>query len=33
MFMPRCAVVLKTRFQNGKVVAWHWSGMGAAWHV
>jgi hypothetical protein len=25
--MPRCAVALKIRFQNGMVVAWHGFGM------
>jgi hypothetical protein len=25
--MPRCAVALKSRFQNGMVVAWHGRGM------
>jgi hypothetical protein len=27
MPMPRCAVVLRNRFQNGMVVAWHRRGM------
>jgi hypothetical protein len=27
MPMPRCAVALRSRFQNGMVVAWHWRGM------
>jgi hypothetical protein len=27
MPMPRCAVVLRSRFQNGMVVAWHGRGM------
>jgi hypothetical protein len=27
MHMPRCAVALRSRFQNGMVVAWHWRGM------
>jgi hypothetical protein len=31
MPMPRCAVALRSRFQNGMVVAWH--GTVAAWHV
>jgi hypothetical protein len=31
--MPRCAVALRGRFQNGMVVTWQWNGMGAAWHV
>jgi hypothetical protein len=31
--MPRCAVALRSRFQNGMVVAWHGRGMGAVWHV
>jgi hypothetical protein len=31
--MPRCAVDLRSRFQNGMVVAWHGKGTGAAWHV
>jgi hypothetical protein len=30
--MPRCAVVLRGRFQNGMVVAWHGGGTGEAWH-
>jgi hypothetical protein len=30
---PRCAEVLKNRFQNVMVVAWRGRGMGAAWHV
>jgi hypothetical protein len=25
--MPRCAVALRSRFQNGMVVAWHGNGM------
>jgi hypothetical protein len=25
--MPRCAVALRSRFQNGMVVAWHGRGM------
>jgi hypothetical protein len=33
MLMPRCAVALRSRFQNGMVVAWHGRGMSAAWHV
>jgi hypothetical protein len=28
MPMPRCAVALRSRFQNGMVVAWHGRGMG-----
>jgi hypothetical protein len=28
--MPRCAMALRSRFQNGMVVAWHGRGMGAA---
>jgi hypothetical protein len=31
--MPRCAVALRSRFQNGMVVARHGDGTGAAWHV
>jgi hypothetical protein len=31
--MPRCAVALRSRFQNGMVVAWQGNGTGAAWHV
>jgi hypothetical protein len=31
MPIPRCAVVLRSRFQNGMVVAWHGRAMGAAW--
>jgi hypothetical protein len=27
MPMPRCAVALRIRFQNGMVVAWHGRGM------
>jgi hypothetical protein len=27
MPMPRCAVALRSRFQNGMVVAWHGRGM------
>jgi hypothetical protein len=33
MPMPRCAMALKSRFQNGMVVAWHGRGMGAEWHL
>jgi hypothetical protein len=33
MTMPRCAVDLKSRFQNGMIVTWHGRGMGVAWHV
>jgi hypothetical protein len=33
MLMPRCAVALESRFQNGMVVVWHGRGMGAASHV
>jgi hypothetical protein len=33
MHMPRCVVVLRSRFQNGVVVAWHGRDMVAAWHV
>jgi hypothetical protein len=29
--MPRYVVALRSRFQNGKEVAWHGRGMGAAW--
>jgi hypothetical protein len=31
MPMPRCAVALRSRFQNGKVAAWQGNGMGAAY--
>jgi hypothetical protein len=31
--MQRCAVALRSRFQNGIVVAWHGRDMGAAWHI
>jgi hypothetical protein len=31
--MPRCAVALRGRFQNGMVVAWHGNGTGAVYHV
>jgi hypothetical protein len=31
--MPRCAVALRGRFQNGIVVVWQENGMGTAWHV
>jgi hypothetical protein len=31
--MPRNAVALKRRLQNGMFVAWHGHGMGVAWHV
>jgi hypothetical protein len=31
--MPRYAVALKSRFQNGMIVALHGNGTGAAWHV
>jgi hypothetical protein len=31
--MPRCAVALRSRFQNGMVVAWQGNGAGTAWHV
>jgi hypothetical protein len=31
--MPRCAVALRGRLQNGMVVAWQGNGMGTAWHV
>jgi hypothetical protein len=27
MAMPRCAVALRSRFQNGMVMAWHGRGM------
>jgi hypothetical protein len=33
MPIPRCAVVLRSRFQNGTVVAWHGRGMDSEWHV
>jgi hypothetical protein len=32
MPMSRCAVALRSRFQNGIVVAWHWRGMAIRWH-
>jgi hypothetical protein len=31
--MPRCAVALRSRFQNGMVVAWHGNDKGAVWHM
>jgi hypothetical protein len=31
--MPRCAVALRIRFQNGMVVVWHERGIGVAWYV
>jgi hypothetical protein len=31
--MPRCAVALRSRFQNVMVVAGHGNGTGAVWHV
>jgi hypothetical protein len=31
MPMPRCAVALRSRFQNDMAVACHGRGMGAAW--
>jgi hypothetical protein len=31
--MRRFAVALRSRFQNGMVVAWHENGTGAAKHV
>jgi hypothetical protein len=33
MPMPRCAVALRSCFQNSMVVAWHRHCMCAAWHV
>jgi hypothetical protein len=33
MPMPRYTMTLRSRFQNGMVVAWHENGTGAAWHV
>jgi hypothetical protein len=31
--MPRCAAVLRSRFQNIMVVAWQGNGLGTTWHV
>jgi hypothetical protein len=31
--MPWCAVALRSRFQNGMVVAWHGNGTSEAYHM
>jgi hypothetical protein len=31
--MPRYAVALRSRFENGMIVAWHGRGTDEPWHV
>jgi hypothetical protein len=33
LLIARCAVALRSHFQNGVIMAWQGRGMDAAWHV